>query len=120
MRFQARRAIRRLEMKGCWSDLRMRFAATAFFALISPGFAADRDRFYVPATAPIVLRFAAIDPARGAIDPHWLLKELVAGLQARSNLPLSTFGNSTLELSGLRIHLEEERSHIVFEYVHLA
>ena len=107
-------------MKGCWSVLRMRFAATAFFALISPGFAADRDQFYVPATAPIVLRFAAIDPARGAIDEHWLLKEVVAGLQARSNLPLSTFGNSTLELSGLRIHLQEEQSHIVFEYVHLA
>ena len=107
-------------MKGYGSVLRMRFAATAFFALISPGFAADRDLFYVRPTAPIVLRFAAIDPARGAIDEHWLLKELAAALQARSTLQLRTFGNSTLELSGLRIHLSEDQSHIVFEYVHLA
>jgi hypothetical protein len=107
-------------MKGCWSVLRMSCAATAYFALISPGFSADREQFYVRAPAPIVLRFAAIDPARGAIDEHWLLKELAAALQARSYFPLSTFGNSTLELSGLRIHLAQDQSHIVFEYVHLA
>jgi hypothetical protein len=115
-------AVRRFRMKGYGSVFRMRFAATALFALISPGFAADRDQFYIPATAPapIVLRFAAIDPARGAIDEHWLLEELVAGLQARSNFQVSTIGNSTQELSGLRIHLAQDQSHIVFEYVHVA
>ena len=107
-------------MKGYPSVLTMMLAAIAFLALSEPGVAEDHVQFFVPAMGPVVLRFAAIDPARGAIDQHRLLQEITAALQARSNLQLSTFGNTTMELSGLRAHLSEDQSQIVFEYVHLA
>ena len=97
----------------------MMFMAAAFLALVPPGSAAERTQFYVPTKAPAVLRFVAIDPARGAIDERWLLKEITAALQARSDWPLRSSGNATTELSGLRTRLDEDQSQIVFEYVHV-
>jgi len=107
-------------MKGYASILTMRLAALACLALSAPGFAEDHVQFYVPALGPIALRFAAIDPARGAIDQHQLLQELTAALQATSNKQLTALGNTTTELSGLRTRLLEDQSQIVFEYVHIA
>ena len=107
-------------MKGHASILAKVFSVAAFLALSTPGFAEDHVQFYVPALGPMVLRFAAIDPARGAIDPHQLLQELTAALQASSSQQMTTLGNTTTELSGLRTRLLEDQSQIVFEYVHLA
>ena len=107
-------------MKGYPSFLTVMLAALASLAPCAPGFAADHVEFFVPAVGPMVLRFAAIDPAHGDIDQHHLLQELVTALQARSNLQLTTAGTTTTELSGLRTHLSEDRSQIVFEYVHVA
>jgi hypothetical protein len=101
------------------SLLTMMWVAAAFVALVSPGAAAERMQFYVPTKAPVVLRFVAIDPARGAIDQGWLLKEITAALQARSDWPLRSSGQATTELSGLRAHLDDDQSQIVFEYVHV-
>ena len=106
-------------MKGYPSMLMTLFAAMTFAAPSAQG-ASDHVQFFVPAVGPIVLRFAAIDPARGAIDQHRLLQDITAALQARSNLQLTVSGKTTTELSGLRTRLAEDRSQIVFEYVHLA
>jgi hypothetical protein len=95
-------------------------AAMAFLAPCARILAADHVQFFVPAVGPMELRFAAIDPARGPIDQHRLLQDLTAALQARSNLQLTQMGKSTTELSGLRTHLSEDQSQIVFEYVHIA
>jgi hypothetical protein len=95
-------------------------AALAFLAPCARSLAADHVQFFVPAVGPMELRFAAIDPARGPIDQHRLLQDLTAALQARSNLQLNQMGKTTTELSGLRTHLSEDQSQIVFEYVHLA
>ena len=107
-------------MKGHASVLAKVFSVVAFLALSTPGLAEDHVQFYVPALGPMVLRFAAIDPARGAIDQHQLLQELTAALQATSSQQMTTLGNTTTELSGLRTRLLEDQSQIVFEYVHLA
>ena len=66
-------------MKGYPSVLTMMLAAIAFLALSEPGVAEDHVQFFVPAMGPVVLRFAAIDPARGAIDQHRLLQEIKIG-----------------------------------------
>lgn len=107
-------------MKGFPSTLTALLAALGFLAPCAPGHAADHVQFFVPAVGPMILRFAAIDPAHGDIDQHRLLQEVVAGLQARSNFQLTTAGVTTTELSGLRTHLAENESRIVFEYVHVA
>jgi hypothetical protein len=101
------------------SALTMMLVAAASLAFGPPGSAAERMQFVVPTKAPAVLRFVAIDPARGAIDQEWLLKEITAALQARSDWPLSSSGKATTELSGLRTRLDEDQSQIVFEYVHV-
>ena len=110
----------RLEVKGYPSIWTAMMAALGFLAPCVPALASDHVEFFVPAVGPMVLRFAAIDPAHGDIDQHRLLKELVAALQARSNFQLTTAGTTTTELTGLRTHLLEEQSRIVFEYVHVA
>ena len=110
----------RFEVKGFPSIVTALLAALGFLAPCAPGLAADHVQFFVPAVGPMVLRFVAIDPAHGDIDQHHLLQELVAALQARSNFQLTTAGITTAELSGLRTHLSEDDSRIVFEYVHLA
>lgn len=107
-------------MKGYVSILTLVFSVAAFLAPSAPSFAQDHVQFYVPAAGPMVLRFAAIDPARGSIDQHRLLQELTAALQASSTQQLTTLGNTTTEISGLRTRLLEDQSQIVFEYVHLA
>lgn len=107
-------------MKGYVSILTLVFSIAAFLTQSAPSFAEDHVQFYVPAMGPMVLRFAAIDPARGAIDPHRLLQELTAAMQASSSQQLTTLGNTTTEITGLRTHLLEDQSQIVFEYVHLA
>lgn len=107
-------------MKGYASILTTVFFVAAWLAPGAPSHAEDHVQFYVPAAGPTVLRFAAIDPARGAIDQHQLLQELTAALQASSTQQLTTLGNTTTEISGLRTRLVEEQSQIVFEYVHLA
>lgn len=107
-------------MKGYASIVAMVFSVVAFLAPSAPSFAEDHVQFYVPSVRPMVLRFAAIDPARGAIDQHRLLQELTAAMQASSTQQLTTLGNTTTEISGLRTHLLEDQSQIVFEYVHLA
>ena len=108
-------------MKGYKLVLKMMVAVAAALALAPPGSAAERIQFYVPGAAPeaITLRFVAIDPARNAIDEHWLLEEITSTLQARSGWPLSSSGTTTTELSGLRARLDEDQSQIVFEYVHV-
>src|SRR5579872_4432958 len=98
----------RLEMKGYVSILTLVFSVAAFLAPSAPSLAQDHVQFYVPAVGPTVLRFAAIDPARGSIDQHRLLQELTAALQARSTQQLTTLGNTTTEISGLRTRLLEE------------
>ena len=75
-------------------------AILAALAPCAPGFTSDHVQFFVPAVGPMVLRFAAIDPGRGAIDQHHLLQELVATLQARSNFQMATVGINTAELHG--------------------
>lgn len=107
-------------MQGSPSILTTILAAMAFLAPCARSLAADHVEFFVPAVGPMELRFAAIDPARGPIDQHGLLQDITAALQARSNLQLTTLGKTTTELSGLRTHLSEDQSQIVFEYVHLA
>jgi hypothetical protein len=99
--------------------LAMMLLVAALLALVPPGSAAERVQFYVPTGEAAVLRFVAIDPAGGAIDERWLLKEVTAALQARTHWPLRISGNVTKELSGLRTRLDEDQSRIVFEYVHV-
>lgn len=110
---------RGFDMNGYRSVLTRMWVTAAFLALVPPGSAAEHMQYYVPTKAPTVLRFVAIDPARGAIDEEWLLKEITAALQARSDWPLRSSGNATTELTGLRTHLDEDQSQIVFEYVHV-
>ena len=107
-------------MKGYASILTMVFSVAAFLAPSAPSCAQDHVQFYVPSVGPMELRFAAIDPARGSIDQHRLLQELTTALQASSTQQLTTLGNTTTEISGLRTRLLEDQSQIVFEYVHLA
>jgi hypothetical protein len=95
-------------------------AAAAVFLLPKPGSAAQITPYYIPTIPPVTLSFNAFDPARARIDDRWLLDRLVAALQAHSVWPLSTTGETTVELSGLRTHLDQDQSRIVFEYVHMA
>ena len=98
---------------------RLLVSAAAFVLFVTPGSAAQLTQYYVPAIAPIALRFRALDPAGVPVDERWLLEELVAALQARSGWPVRSAGESTVELSGLRARLDQEQSRIVFEYVHV-
>jgi hypothetical protein len=98
---------------------RLLVSAAAFVLFVTPGSAAQLTQYYVPAIAPIALRFRALDPAGVPVDERWLLEELVAALQTRSGWPVRSAGESTVELSGLRAHLDQEQSRIVFEYVHV-
>jgi len=102
----------------CVSRALLFAAACALFA--TPGSAAQPDQYYVPRSAPVTLRFGAIDPARKSIEDQWLLDNLTAALQAQSRWQLSSVGEGTAELEGLRTHLDLERSQIIFEYVHVA
>jgi hypothetical protein len=81
--------------------------------------AAQLSQYFVPTMPPVALRFRALDPAGVPINERWLLEELTAALQARSGWPVKAAGESTVELSGLRAHLDQEQSRIVFEYVHV-
>ena len=89
-------------------------------AFVAPGFSAEPGQLYVPPAPSVELRFAAIDPAHGSIDEHWLLNELAIALQARSGWPLKISGTTTTEWFGLRTRLVEDQSQIVFQYVHVA
>jgi hypothetical protein len=102
------------------SVLSVLLSAAALVLFATPGSAAQLTQYYVPVTSPVALRFSALDPARAPIDEQWLLQELTAALQARSGWPLRSAGEATAELSGLRTRLDQDRSLIVFEYVHVA
>ena len=93
-------------------------AACVLFA--SPGSAAQPEQYHVPNIAPVTLRFGASDPARELIEERWLLDELTATLQAQSSWPLSSTGENTTELAGLRTRLDPQQAQIIFEYVHVA
>ena len=95
------------------------FSAVCLLAETS-GSAAQPDQYYVPKSAPVTLRFGAVDPASEPIEERWLLDELSAALQARSSWPLSSTGEMTRELAGLRTRLDLDHSQIIFEYVHVA
>jgi hypothetical protein len=95
-------------------------AAMVLAALTRSGWAAEPKQIYISPATPVELRFVAIDPAHGAIDEHWLLNEITMALQARSGWPLKSSGTTTTEWFGLRTRLEEDRSQIVFQYVHVA
>jgi hypothetical protein len=92
----------------------------ALFVFATPGFTAQLTQYYVPKPSPVGLTFSRLDPARSPIDEQWLLKDLTTALQARSGLPLTSAGEVTTELTGLRTQLDEPGSRILFEYVHLA
>jgi hypothetical protein len=94
--------------------------AAAFVLLSTPASSAQLTQYYLPATAPVTVRFSAVDPARGPIDERWLLAELAAALQAQSGRQFKSAGEATAELTGLRSRLDQEGSRIVFEYVHVA
>jgi hypothetical protein len=103
----------------CMSRALLFAAVCALFA--AHGSAAQPDQYYIPRSAPpATLRFGAIDPAREPIEDRWLLESLTAALQAQSRMQLSTVGEVTVELTGLRTHLDLEQSQIIFEYVHVA
>jgi hypothetical protein len=93
-------------------------AACLLFAM--PGSSAQPDQYYVPKRPPVTLRFVAVDPAREPIDERWVLDGLTAALQAQSRWPLSSIGETTKELAGLRTRLDPGQSQIIFEYVHVA
>ncbi len=95
-------------------------AIAVLVALVAPSFSAEPGQLYVPPAPPVELRFAAIDPAHGSIDEHWLLNELAIALQARSGWPLKISGTTTTEWFGLRTRLVEDQAQIVFQYVHVA
>ena len=94
--------------------------AAACLLFATPGSAAQPDQYYVPKSAPVTLRFGAIDPRGEPIEDASLLEELTAALQAQSGLQLTTTGEATKELAGLRTRLDPEHSQIIFEYVHVA
>lgn len=98
---------------------RLLVSAAALVLFAAQASAAQLTQYYVPAIPPIALKFAAADPAGVPIDERWLLEQLTAALQARSGWPVRGAGESTVELSGLRAHLDQEQSRIVFEYVHV-
>jgi hypothetical protein len=112
--------MRGLELNGYRSVLlRLLYAAACVF-VATPGSAAKLNQYYVPRTSPVALKFSALDPSRTPIDERWLLEGLAAALQERSDWPLRSAGEKTAELSGLRTRLDQDRSVIVFEYVHVA
>jgi hypothetical protein len=95
--------------------------AAAYLLFATPGSAAPPDQYYLPRSAPAVtLRFGAIDPAREPIEERWLLESLTTALQALSRSPLTSVGEGTAELTGLRTRLDPQASQIIFEYVHMA
>jgi hypothetical protein len=102
------------------SVLRALLAAVALAVCARSGCAAEPKQIYLSEAPPAELRFVAIDPAHGAIDEHWLLNEITLALQARSGWPLKSSGTTTTEWFGLRTRLVEDRSQIVFQYVHVA
>jgi hypothetical protein len=112
--------LRGFELHGCSCVLRTRLAALVFAVCCAPGLAAELTQYYVPANLAVALRFTALDPASGPIEEQWFLKELTSALQANSGLPLKISGEGTADLSGLRTHLDEAQSQLVFEYVHVA
>jgi hypothetical protein len=109
-----------MAMKYYCSVLRALLFAAACLLFETPGSAAQPDQYYLPKSAPVTLRFAAVDPAREPIEERWLLDELSAALQARSSWPLGSTGEMTRELAGLRTRLDPGHSQIIFEYVHVA
>jgi hypothetical protein len=109
----------RFELNGYASVSRLLVSAAALVLFATPGSAAQLTQYYVPAIPPIALKFRAADPAGVPIDERWLLEQLTAALQARSGWPVRGAGESTVELSGLRAHLDQQQSRIVFEYVHV-
>jgi len=98
---------------------RLLVSAAALVLFATQASAAQLTQYYVPAIPPITLKFRALDPAGVPIDQRWLLEQLTAALQARSGWPVRGAGESTVELTGLRAHLDQEQSRIVFEYVHV-
>jgi hypothetical protein len=98
---------------------RLLASVAAFVLLSAQGSAAELTQYYIPTMAPVALKFRALDPAGVPINERWLLEELTAALQARSGWPVKGAGESTVELSGLRVRLDQEQSRIVFEYVHV-
>lgn len=94
--------------------------AAACLLFAAPGSSAQPDQYYVPKRPPVTLRFVAVDPAREPIDERWLLDGITTALQAQSRWPLSSTGETTRELAGLRTRLDPGHSQIIFEYVHVA
>lgn len=112
--------IRGFVLKYYWCVWRALLFAAACVLFVTSGSVAQADQYYVPKSAPITLRFGAIDPAREPIEDQWLLDKLTTALQALSRLPLTSVGEGTTELTGLRTRLDPQASQIIFEYVHVA
>jgi hypothetical protein len=93
--------------------------AVAFLFFATPGFASQLTQFYVPSRAPVTLTFSAFNPARERIDERWFLENIAETLQAQSHQQFKSDGLSTEELTGLRTHLDQKQSQIIFQYVHL-
>jgi hypothetical protein len=109
-----------MAMKYYCSVSRALLFAAACLLFETPGSCAQPDQYYVPKRAPVTLRFGAVDPAREPIEERSLLDGLSAALQALSGWPLSTTGEMTRDLAGLRTRLDPDHWQIIFEYVHVA
>ena len=103
----------------CSVSRELLFAAVCVL-FATTGSAGQPEQYHVPNSAPVTLRFGASDPAREAIEERWLLDELTATLQAQSSWPITSTGENTTELAGLRTRLDPQQQQIIFEYVHVA